>query len=182
MSGRRLLLFALAPAVLAGCDPATLEDFQLPWNKPSAAEIEANAHKGPPEVSPLVEPIEIAGVAGRAVSTADPKTLNLTQLVSAGPAQAWRVEIDGNKARYMRPDAKTVTVDVRRITYAQGIEYIGVLNATPFALTVTGEKCAVEGMGREWPLAARLKTGGKTLTGCAAPATSTRDEASAPAG
>lgn len=164
----RLFLVALAPVLLAGCDQASLEGFQMPWNKPSAAEIEANAYKGPPEISPLVQPIEVAGVAGRAVSTADGKTVNLTQLVSEGPGQAWRVEINGNKARYTRPDAKPVTVDVKRITYAQGIEYIGVLNGSPFALTVIGEKCSAANMGREWTLTARLKTGGKIQEGCAA--------------
>lgn len=166
MSCRNLSFIALAP-FLAACDPASLKDFQLPWNKPSEAEIAANAYKGPPEVSPLVVPIEVEG--GRhAVSTADAKTVNLTQLVAEGPAQSWRVEINGDKAKYIRPGARTVTMDVKRITYADGIEYIGILNESPFALTVTGGKCATEGFTRDWTLAARLKTAGKTHAGCAA--------------
>lgn len=175
MSVRRLLSLALLPLALAACD----ENARLPWDREPVAETPAVT--GPPAVSPLVEPVELPGATPVAVATADARTLHETAFAAEGPGGAWRVEVAGDKARFMRLGARDATVTVRRLVYAGGVEYVGQLGGQPFALTVLGGKCASPGMGRGWPLAARVKSGGKTVEGCAAPAASAPARAQPPA-
>lgn len=167
MHFRRLLPFALLPLMLAACG----EDFQLPWDR-APAEPEGPPVTGPPAVSPLIEPVETAESAPVAVATAEARTLSEAAFVAQGPGNAWRVEVNGNTARYLRAGARPVNVNVRRITFARGVEYIGVLGGAPFALTVLGSTCEAAGMDRGWTMAARLKTGSRRSDGCAASATS----------
>lgn len=175
MSVRRLLSLALLPLALAACD----ENARLPWDKEPVAE--APAVTGPPAVSPLVEPVELPGTTPVAVATADARTLHESAFVAEGPGGAWRVEVAGDKARFLRRGARDATVPVRRLVYAGGVEYVGTLGGAPFALTVLGGKCEAPGMDRGWPLAARVKSGGKTVAGCAAPAASAPARAQPPA-
>lgn len=170
MSVLRLLPLVLLPLALAACDEAAMKDLRLPWDKEAVAE--APAVTGPPAVSPLVEPVELPGAPQVAVATADARTLHETAFAAEGPGGAWRVEVAGDKARFMRAGARDATVQVRRLVYARGVEYVGQLGGTPFALTVLGANCETPGMGRGWPLSARVKSGGKTVEGCAAPAAS----------
>lgn len=163
---RRLFPLALLPLALAACD----ETVQLPWEREPAAETPAVT--GPPAVSPLVDPIELPGAAPVAVATADARTLNEAAFAAEGPGGAWRVEVAGDKARFMRTGARDATVPVRRLVYARGVEYVGQLGGSPFALTVLGAKCEAAAMPRGWTMAARLKSGGRTVEGCAAPAAS----------
>lgn len=168
MTPRNLIPLMLLPLALAACDDASGEGFRLPWDKTPAEEVPT--HTGPPSVSPLVDPIERADSAPVAVATAEARTLNETAFAAEGPGGAWRIEVAGNKAVYQRHGARDATLDMRRIPYARGVEYIGVLNGAPFALTINGDKCRTEGMGKGWTMAARLKVGGRMHQGCAAPA------------
>lgn len=165
---RHLTPLMLLPLALAACDDASGEGFRLPWDKAPAEEVPA--HTGPPAVSPLVEPIERADSTPVAVATAEARTLNEAAFAAEGPGGAWRIEVAGNKAVYQRHGARDAALDMRRIPYARGVEYIGVLNGQPFALTITGDKCGTEGMGKGWTMAARLKVAGRMHQGCAAPA------------
>ncbi len=166
MSVRRLLPLAFLPLALAACD----EGARLPWDRDPVAEVPAVT--GPPAVSPLVDPVELPDSVPVAVATADARTLNETAFAAEGPGGAWRVEVAGDQARFMRQGARDATVSVRRLVYARGVEYVGQLGGAPFALTVLGAKCEVAGMGRGWSLSARVKSGGRTVEGCAAPAAS----------
>ena len=168
MTLRRLFPLLILPLALAACDEAAMKDFRLPWEKEAAAEVPAVT--GPPAVSPLENPIEVADAPRVAVATAEARTLNETAFVVEGPGHAWRVEVAGDKARYLRPGAREAAVTVRRLVYARGVEYVGRLGEAPFALTVLGDPCQIDGMERAWPLTARLKAGGRTVEGCAAPA------------
>lgn len=162
MTLRRLLPLLILPLALAACDGA-----RMPWEE---AAPEVPAVTGPPAVSPLENPIEVAGAPRVAVATAEARTLNETAFVVEGPGNAWRVEVAGDRARYLRPGAREAAVTVRRLVYARGVEYVGRLGDAPFALTVLGDPCKIAGMERAWPLTARLKAGGRTVEGCAAPA------------
>lgn len=159
---RRLIPLAILPLALAACD----DELRLPWDR--AAEPEAPAVTGPPAVSPLEVPVEAPDSAPVAIATAESRTLNETAFVAQGPGSAWRVEVNGNKARYRRAGARDVVLDVRRIVFSRGVEYVGTVGGAPFAVTVLGAGCETAGMERGWTMAARLRTGSRTLEGCAA--------------
>ncbi|PZO64073.1 MAG: hypothetical protein DI498_12190 [Paracoccus denitrificans] len=160
----RLALVAL-PFVLSACT----SDFAMPWDKPAPVEplVAAPAEPAKPFIpeptggSPRDTPLEIAGGEHRAVSTADAATLNVRDYTAAG--DGWQVVVAGNKAQFTRPGAKSASVTVRRIVFASGVEYVGVLNDRPFALTVRGQTCGAQ------PMTAVLKANGTTFNGCAAP-------------
>lgn len=179
MTIRRLIPVMLLPLTLAACDEAAMKEFRLPWDQPEAAQ--EPGHVGPPEVSPVVQPIELEGSQPTAVATAEARTLNTDAFVAEGPGGAWRVEVADGKARYQRTGARDVTVDVRRIVFARGVEYVGVLGEQPFALTVIGTACTEAGMPRGWTMGARLKSGGRMVTGCAASAAEAPARATPPA-
>lgn len=135
---------------------------EMPFQK--SAEPEAPAHTGPPAVSPLDQPIE-TGAEGQAMSTADARTMATAMFRASG--SGWTVTAADKTAVYERPGAKSTAVTVRRITYARGVEFVGVMNGQVFSLNVSSAECA--GGGAEMPFSAKLRVGTQRLTGCAGP-------------
>ncbi|MDO5630932.1 MAG: hypothetical protein Q4G22_03745 [Paracoccus sp. (in: a-proteobacteria)] len=154
----RLAALAVLPFALAACDMANLS--RQPAEEPAAAEEQAGPPR-PPEVSPLQQPIEIAGAAQRAVATAEASTVDTRSFMAQG--EGWSVEIQGDVAQYRR-GGNPRSVAVNRLVFARGVEYVGVLDGAPFALTIRGTACG------NAPMTASLRAGGRTLSGCAAPA------------
>lgn len=131
-------------------------------------EPETPAHSGPPTVSPVDQPIE-TGEAGAAVSTAEATTMNTAIFRATGTEPFWAVTAGSDTAVYERPGQRSVGVGVRRITYARGVEFIGVMNGRPFTLNVQAGQCSDGMSDTKYPFTARLSTGGQRLTGCAGP-------------
>lgn len=161
----RLALIALITLPLAAC-----EGIELPGVTPQQETPQVEGHQGPPSVSPLVAPIETGG-EGAAVATAEARTHSTAAFSARGTEPFWAVDVAGNTALYKTPDnQKGRAVRVDRLTFAGGVEYIGVLNGRPFTLTVRGTDCQ-DGMSDEkYPMSAQLRTSGRTLNGCALPA------------
>lgn len=135
---------------------------ELPFQK--SAESETPSHSGPPSVSPLEQPIE-TGTEGKAVATAEASTLNTAIFRATG--SGWTVTASDNTAVYERPGAKSVGVTVRRMAYGRGVEFIGTMNGSVFALNIQAAECQ---MGdQKTPFTARLRVGSQRLSGCAAP-------------
>ncbi|HRO16145.1 MAG TPA: hypothetical protein PLL33_14115, partial [Paracoccus sp. (in: a-proteobacteria)] len=158
----RYALLAL-PLALAACDARSLADFRMPWDKPEAVAPAAPARPGIPEptgASPLEQPLEVAGRQTR-VATAQAATIDVTDVAAAG--EGWSVTVRGDSARFERPGAKAANVAVRRIVYARGLEYVGVLNGKPFTLNVSAQSCGGQ------PLSAVLRANGNRHAGCATP-------------
>ncbi|MDO5612361.1 MAG: hypothetical protein Q4G14_03850 [Paracoccus sp. (in: a-proteobacteria)] len=154
----RLAALAVLPFALAACDMAGLS--RQPAEDPAATEEPAGPPR-PPEVSPLQQPIEIAGAEQRAVATAEASTVDTRSFMAQG--EGWSVEIQGDVAQYRR-GGNPRSVAVNRLVFARGVEYVGVLDGAPFALTIRGTACG------NAPMTASLRAGGRTLSGCAAPA------------
>ncbi|MDO5704231.1 MAG: hypothetical protein Q4G49_04040 [Paracoccus sp. (in: a-proteobacteria)] len=154
----RLAALALLPLALAACDMANLS--RQPVEEPAAEESAGPPR--PPEVSPLQQPIEIAGAEQRAVATAEATTVNIRSFMAQG--EGWSVEIQGDVAQYRRGGGAGRSVAVSRLAFARGVEYVGVLDGAAFALTIRGDACGSA------PMTASLRAGGRTLNGCAAPA------------
>lgn len=165
----RLAVIALTPLALAACDDLTT----MLGDKPEA-EVQPEKPAGPPQppaVSPLQQPIEIAGGAQTAAPTAESRTLNTQAFAARGNEPFWAVDVAGNTALYKTPENQSGRkVQVNRLTFAAGVEYVGVLGGQAFALTIRGGECADTMSGEKFPMTATLKVGGRTNTGCAAPA------------
>lgn len=160
----RFALIALMSVTLAACDGTGLPGMS------KDAPAEEQGHKGPPGVSPLESPIE-TGTEGTAVSTAEARTLNTNAFTARGNEPFWSVDASGRTAIYKTPsNQKGRAVRVERLTFAEGVEYIGVLNGSPFVLTVRGRDCTDDMSGQKFPMSAELKVGGRRNKGCAGPA------------
>lgn len=173
----RLTLLAL-PLALAACDQQAIKDFHLPWNKPAPAAAPAADAKPaepakpsipePTGASPAQQPLEIAGPRSK-VATASADTAHVTRFAASG--EGWSATVDGASADVERAGGKPVTVNVKRLVYASGVEYVGELNDALFSLDLRSGACGGK------PLTATLKLNGKTLSGCAAPAGATASAA-----
>ncbi len=162
----RLALIALLTLPLAACDGTGLPGLGGDQQPPVA-----EGHKGPPGVSPLDQPIETGGEV-RAVATADAATHGTAAFSARGNEPFWAVDVAGTTAIYKTPDnQRGRAVLVNRLTFAQGVEYVGVLNGRPFTLNIRGAACQDSMSGEKFPMTARLTTGGRTSTGCAGAAT-----------
>ena len=166
----RLAALALIPLALAACD-----DLQSELGlKPEPAPVEAATpldQLQPPTVSPLQQPIEVAGGDQAAAVNADSETLNTTAFVARGNEPFWTVEVAGNTALYKTPENQTGRqVQVNRLVFAQGVEYVGALGDTAFALTIRGTDCVDDMSGEKFPMTATLRIGTRSNNGCARPA------------
>ena len=160
----RFALIALMSMSLAACEGTGLPGMS------KDAPVEEQGHKGPPGVSPLDAPIE-TGAEGAAVSTAEARTLNTNAFTARGNEPFWSVDASGKTAIYKTPsNQKGRAVRVERLTFAEGVEYIGVLDGSPFVLTVRGRDCTDSMSGQKFPMTAELKVGGRRNQGCAGPA------------
>ena len=174
MRPRKLLLaFAALPLLLAACG----DDIRMPWDKPldatpAVVETPQSPASQPlvsPQVSPTQVPIEVEGDR-KAVATAESVTLNTTAFVARGNEPFWRVDVSDGTARYQTPDnEKGRNVPVRRIAYAKGVEYIGELNGSAFALNIRATKCVDTMSGEKFPMTSALRIGSNVVNGCAGP-------------
>ncbi|AGT07681.1 hypothetical protein [Paracoccus aminophilus] len=138
---------------------------EMPWQKKPAAAPEETAptHSGPPAVSPIDQPIE-TGAAGVALATSE-ATTRATKLIRAS-GQGWTATGGESSVVYERPGQKSVGVTTRRISYARGVEFIGIMSGKPFSLNVQAAECT-DAAGAKHPFTARLTASGAKLTGCA---------------
>ncbi|TRW97618.1 hypothetical protein FNJ84_08955 [Paracoccus sp. M683] len=167
----RLAALAALPLALAACDEAAMSDLRNGLGMTPPAEEQPEGPKGPPAVSPLDQAIEIAGADQVLSATANSETLNTVAFVARGNEPFWTVEASGDRALYKTPENQAGrAVTVRRITFAQGVEFVGTLNGSPFALTVRGTDCVDDMSGEKFPMTATLKIGSRMNNGCAAPA------------
>lgn len=163
----RLALIALLTLPLAACEGTGLPGFGS-----TEAETQPVGHKGPPTVSPLQQPIETGASTPRAIATAESRTLNTTAFTARGNEPFWRVDAAGNTAIYRTAENQNGrAVQVSRLTFAQGVEYIGTLNGRPFVLNIRGQDCQDSMSGERFGMSASLTVSGRTTAGCAGPAT-----------
>lgn len=159
----RLALIALMTLPLAACDGASLPGL-------GKSEPQVDGHKGPPGVSPLEQPIE-TGAEAKPVSTAEAATYNTTAFSARGNEPFWAVDVAGNTAIYKTPDNQNGRpIRVNRLTFAQGVEYVGVHAGRPFVLNVRAAQCQDSMSGDRFPFTARLTVSGRSNAGCAGPA------------
>ncbi|MDO5371642.1 hypothetical protein, partial [Paracoccus sp. (in: a-proteobacteria)] len=90
------------------------------------------------------------------------ETLAVTNLTATG--EGWTASVAGSTARFQPAGGNASNIEVRRIPYSGGVEYIGVLGGQPFVLRVNAQDCGGQ------PLTATLRARGTTLPGCATPA------------
>ncbi len=168
------LILAFIPLALAACDENAMAGLNLPFGQKQpevAAPPVPPANPQAPSVSPLQQPIEIAGAETRQVSTAELQTMNTAAFTASGNEPFWRVDVADGKALYRTPDnQKGRVIAVRRIIYAGGVEYIGEYNARPFALNIHTRQCEDSMSGEKFPMVATLGISGKRNSGCARPA------------
>lgn len=160
----RLALLALMTLPLAAC-----EGMSLPNVGPQEPAVPA--HQGPPTVSPVEVPIETGTGEVRPVATAEPLTHSTAAFSARGNEPFWSVDVAGNTAIYKTPDnqrGRAVRVD--RLTFAEGVEYIGVVNGRPFAINIRATACQDTMADQSFPMTARLTISGRTERGCAQPA------------
>lgn len=139
---------------------------ELPFQNKTPPETAATAEqpKGPPAVSPIDQPIE-TGAEGTAVATAEASTMNTKMFRASGAG--WTATAADKRAVYEAAGAKSTAVAVRRMTYARGVEFVGTMNGKVFSLNIQATECKAGDSAL--PFTAKLRTGGKTLTGCAGP-------------
>ena len=167
----RLAALALLPLALAACDDQAMNDFQTSLGMKPEVEEQPATPAGPPAVSPLDQAIEVEGGETVASATANSETLNTVAFVARGNEPFWTVEASGERAVYKTPENQSGrSITVRRLTFAQGVEFVGTLDGSAFALTVRGTDCVDDMSGEKFPMSATLKIGGRTNNGCAAPA------------
>ncbi|MDO5647832.1 hypothetical protein [Paracoccus sp. (in: a-proteobacteria)] len=173
----RLALIAMMTLPIAACDQAAMDQFRRSIGG-QAEQAESDTPDAPraPAVSPLVQAIEVGGET-RALSTADAATYQQVAFAARGHGGAWTVGVDGGRANY-RAGGTNRRIDVNRIVFAQGVEYVGFLDGRAFVLNIRNAACRDTASGENFPLTARLTVAGRSQNGCAAPATAT---ASAPA-
>ncbi len=167
----RLALLALMTLPLAACDTQVMTDLRRGVGlDDAAAQPEEPTGPRPPAVSPLEQPIE-TGTVGRVVPTAEPLTSGTTAFVAGGNERFWNVQISGDSAVYRTPDNQTGRqIQVNRLVFNQGVEYIGVLGGRPFVLNLRAAECEDSMADDTYPLTARLTVNGQTQPGCASPA------------
>ena len=132
------------------------------------SEPETPAHSGPPTVSPLDQPIQTSD-EGRAISTAEAATMNTALFRASGNGGAWAVTAGNDMAVLERAGQRSVGVPVRRITYAQGVEFIGQMNGRTFTVNIRAQECTEAGSRQKQPFTARVSAAGQRLEGCAGP-------------
>lgn len=140
---------------------------QMPWEKKTVEEAApvAPTHSGPPAVSPLEQPIE-TGAAGVARATSEASTASTKFFRAAG--QGWVATAGEGSVVYERPGQKSVGIAARRMGYARGVEFIGVMSGRPFSLNIQAAECT-DASGAKHPFTARLSSAGGKLAGCASP-------------
>ena len=170
----RSLLLAALPLALAACDGTAMSDLR---NGLGLGEAEAEAPEtppqpaGPPAVSPLDQAIEVPGSAQEPAPNANSETLNTAAFTARGNEPFWLIDVSGDTAIYKTPENQSGrSIAVRRLVFAQGVEYAGELNGQVFALTIRGNDCVDSMSGARFPMSAQLKIGGRMNAGCAAPA------------
>ncbi|SEH81525.1 hypothetical protein SAMN04488075_1224 [Paracoccus alkenifer] len=157
----QLAVLAL-PLALAACG----DDMRMPWDKPEPV-AETPAEPAPPHIpeptgaSPTRQPLEVGGPTAK-VATAEARSLAVTDLVAGG--EGWAASVSGSTARFQPQGAAPRAVDVRRIPWSGGVEYIGTLSGQPFVLRIKGADCGKQ------KLTAMVRAGGQTYDGCASPA------------
>ncbi|MEE2862155.1 MAG: hypothetical protein VYB46_15280 [Pseudomonadota bacterium] len=177
----RLALLALMTLPLAACDGQAMTDLRrtVGLDQP---EPEQPTGPRPPAVSPLEQPIETGAMAPRPIPTVEPLTYRTTAFAASGNEPFWSVQINGNTATYRTPEnGDGRGIQVNRLTFDEGVEYIGVLDGRPFALNLRAARCRDSMSGKRMPLTARLTVTGDQYTGCAAPAQAAPATAEAPA-
>lgn len=168
----RLALLA-APFALAACG----DDMRMPWDKPEPV-AETPAEPRPPHIpeptggSPAQQALEIPGPSAK-VATAEARTVSVTDLVAGG--EGWTASVSGTTARFQPEGGAARQVEVRRLPWSGGVEYIGTLGGQPFVLRIKGADCGKQ------QLTALVRTGGQTYNGCATPAAPAAATAAAPA-
>lgn len=166
----RLAALALIPLALAACDDLQSELGLKPEPAPAEAATPLDQLQ-PPSVSPLQQPIEVAGSDQVAAVNANSETLNTTAFVARGNEPFWRIDISGNTAVYKTPENQDGrSIPVSRLVFAQGVEYVGALGDAAFALTIRGTDCVDDMSGENFPMTATLRIGTRSNNGCAAPA------------
>lgn len=179
----RFAAIAVLPLVLAACDDAAMKDLQAGLGMAPDVAEQPETPPGPPvppAVSPLDQPIEVAGSEQIAAPTAQSETLNTAAFVARGNEPFWSVEASGDTALYKTPENQNGRrIGVRRLVFAGGVEFIGVLDGAAFALTVRGTDCVDDMSGEKFPMSATLKIGSRMSNGCAAPAAATPAAAAA---
>lgn len=170
----RIALIALMTLPLAACDSEAMTDLRRNLGMEEAAEAQPEEPEGPrpPAVSPLVAPIETGATAPAPVPTVEPLTYQATAFVARGNEPFWNVQVAGNTATYRTPENQNGRqIQVNRLAFAGGVEYIGVLNGQPFVLNMRPGRCQDSMADQRFPLTARLTVRGNTVEGCAAPGT-----------
>ncbi|WP_304615682.1 hypothetical protein [Paracoccus sp. (in: a-proteobacteria)] len=176
----RFALVALLTLPLAACDSEAMTDLRRNIGLGAEAEPQPETPAGPrpPAVSPLVQPIE-TGTEARPVATVEPVTYRAEAFVARGNEPFWNVQVAGNTATYRTPENQSGrAIQVNRLNFAGGVEYIGVLGGRPFVLNLRPGECQDSMADERFPLTARLTVQGQTRTGCAAPGTATAAPAS----
>ncbi|AUH33862.1 COG3650 family protein [Paracoccus tegillarcae] len=170
----RLGAVALLPFALAACDEAAMSDLRSGLGMTPTEEAQPEEPAGPPQppaVSPLDQAIEVQGGAQAAVSTAQAETYNTQAFVARGNEPFWNIEAAGDSVLYKTPaNPAGRSINVRRLVFANGVEYVGTLDGSVFALTIRGDDCVDDMSGEAFPMTAVLKIGGRMNNGCAAPA------------
>lgn len=162
---------ALLPLALAACSEQAMSDFLGTEPEVQEQPAEPAGPPQPPAISPLDQAIEVQGGAQVAVPTAQAETYNAAAFVARGNEPFWIVEASGETAVYKTPENQTGSrVSVRRIPFAQGVEFIGTMGGSAFALTVRGTDCVDSMSGEKFPMTATLKIGSRINSGCASPA------------
>ncbi|MFB2593817.1 hypothetical protein ACEYYB_03115 [Paracoccus sp. p4-l81] len=155
-----LALMLSAPFALAACtDPfASLRTAPDPAAEAAPAQP---APVGPPAVSPLEQPIEVA--VGEQLATVDGVTNRSHGFKAQGAG--WTAHAAGNSTVFTNGGSKPRSVRVRKLAFAGGVEYIGVVSDRPYALRVTNVACS-DGAGSH-AFTARMTVQGRSLNGCA---------------
>ncbi|RMC37820.1 COG3650 family protein [Paracoccus alkanivorans] len=168
----RFALLALMCLPLAACDEAVMADLRRGIGmEAEEAQPEDPAKPRPPAVSPLEVPIETGTAEPRLAVNANAETLNTAAFAARGNEPFWSVEVSGNTANYKTPENQGGRkVNVTRLTFAQGVEYVGTLDGLVFKLTLRGADCTDSMSGEKFPMTASLTARGKTSQGCAVPA------------
>jgi uncharacterized membrane protein len=166
----RFAILALLTLPLTACDEQARSDLRRNIGF-GQAEPEQPAGPRPPAVSPLVQPIETAAAEPRPVPTVEPLTYRTTAFAAGGNAPFWNVQINGNSATYRTAEnGDGRQIPVNRLTFNNGVEYIGVLDGRPFVVNLRAARCRDSVSGTRFPLTAKLTVRGTPQPGCAAPA------------
>ncbi|MFN3276489.1 MAG: COG3650 family protein [Paracoccus sp. (in: a-proteobacteria)] len=178
----RFTLLALLTLPLAACDGEAMSDLRRNLGIDEAeAPPEEPTGPRPPAVSPLVAPIETGEAAATPVAIIEPLTAQATAFVARGNEPFWNVQVAGNTATYRTPENQNGRqIQVNRLSFAGGVEYIGVLGGRPFVLNMRPGQCQDSMADQRFPLTARLTVSGNTVEGCASPGTPRTPDAATP--